>query len=671
MVEVTKNDLLFFENEILQDLKSSENKINQKINDLKEELNKQSSVMDVKLNTYSNKLSLLTTEISEISTKKTSESYDNQIKSMTKKIELLDSNLIEKLSAQSRKIEEISTKFEKMFNDNLSIPYLIGKNCHFSSIKSYLEYINKKFKEIDNLNVKQNTLIKNLEEKIFSKINIHKSNYELYKNQFQDFCNNLFSEYDNKNEIRYKEIEEKIQKLKIENGKFSYDLLQRTKNFDNESIKLEEFKKNILGKLEEELKNYKKKIKNIEKNVIGGNNKKINNENLLKIKEIDKYCCTLNETNNCLQEDFSILNNDKKRDNNQNGTIINDNQKEGNFWVSDSLLQLKSFSPKNQKAKSSKINRLKINFINKAKNNNETFKKENNVKNRENEFKNVFKEQKINEKNSTTENKFTNQNKKELLNLTNIKPNNTQKNFHKAVLNFSPVKTCYKKLYNDDELFNENQNIQTINKISNNLAIHPINFSENNVIFNSKIFYEKTNKRRKFYSDNLLKSFFIISPSNKSKKEYNKDRSEYIHITLSQKIRDINYKLNEFKVMVEENFARINNKINKISENKTKKNFISDARLMTISNNLEYSNKFNNFNKTNNNWKMIKIFDCTERNYNKDNEEKDDSKIIKSNNIKHMDKYTNVSKSHYKIKNTENTLNSIESYLIKKFKKTK
>jgi hypothetical protein len=63
--------------------------------------------------------------------------------------------------------------------------------------------------------------------------------------QFAEFCNNSFQNYDKNCNERNNLLEEKIQNMRIENGKYSFDLIQKSKELKIEWEKIQKIQDDI------------------------------------------------------------------------------------------------------------------------------------------------------------------------------------------------------------------------------------------------------------------------------------------------------------------------------------------------------------------------------------------------------------------------------------------
>ena len=142
---ITKNDMRFFQNDMLTDLKKLELQINNKINNMNETLS-------TKTNEYDVKFTKIFENISEIISKVTERKYDNErieelISLKTKFSEQIIENQ-NKIAIVNKNLEDSIYKYDTIVLDNLKLPGIIGVNCKFKNCSMFFEAIHNELKTI-------------------------------------------------------------------------------------------------------------------------------------------------------------------------------------------------------------------------------------------------------------------------------------------------------------------------------------------------------------------------------------------------------------------------------------------------------------------------------------------------------------------------------------------
>ena len=189
---ITKNDLMFFQNEVFIDLKNIETSVNTRMNKLTENIENISKEYNQKFNDFSNKIKDLVQLVTEINVDhdKIEVLYKNKDKI---KDELTESKT--RFYQYKKQIDSSLYKYDRIIIDNLEVPGLIGYNCKFNNLKNFLEFANG---ELGNLKLFKNQeigelkIIKDKFDKISQKLEI--SNRDIiqrvdliYTNKFESF----------------------------------------------------------------------------------------------------------------------------------------------------------------------------------------------------------------------------------------------------------------------------------------------------------------------------------------------------------------------------------------------------------------------------------------------------------------------------------------------------
>ena len=275
-----KQDLLFFKNEILKDMRLLEEKINLKITD-------QNVINSEQFFEYEKKIETLTNKINNINTKV----IDNS--NLAEKINIFQSfqsKAEDQLNSVNFKIYSIQKEYKNYFNinektldDNIRYPGLIGKNGRFHNFRKFIDYILSYFKEYNEFREEIRSFdINNLKKKIYSDL--------------KDFRLAIDEGYRSTLNIILKskrELESQLQ-----------DTLKQNKQMmEKNEQKLEELRNKIM----KDLSDYQNNFADIKKNIDDKSNEQLNEIEILKNK-------LLNDMNN-IKADFESI---KKKDESKN-----------------------------------------------------------------------------------------------------------------------------------------------------------------------------------------------------------------------------------------------------------------------------------------------------------------------------------------------------------------
>ena len=344
-------DLLYFKNDVLKDMRKLEEKLSLKLTEQNLMSTEQHDNLEKKLNELSNHISnvhslvLDTNEIAE------------QIKSFGKfktKTEDNFNRINSRISSFQKEYRDYINSIEKLVNENLRYPGVIGRNAKFLNFRYFIDFIIKGFKEVNEFKDEVKDFeINEFKKKVNSDISDFRfaisDNYtnsiRLIGNTFKEFdvkiadlikrnndnmkeneekfeelknkINNYFSEYQTKFESLEKIINDKFKEQLNEIEKFKSIKEELVADINSFKSSLEEQKKEI--NKNNNIENHDNSEKNINNNSINNNNinNNINNSNNNSINNNNNNSINNNANNNSIN-------------NNTINTIINDNNMNNN-----------------------------------------------------------------------------------------------------------------------------------------------------------------------------------------------------------------------------------------------------------------------------------------------------------------------------------------------------
>jgi len=252
---VTKTDFIYFQNEILKDIKNLELKFNEKT----DEMLKSISTNKANEESHIKKLYDLFGEISEkISFSEEYDKINNKITAIQKKLEDLTINSRIKSNALEKEINNMTIKYDKIFISNLVVPGLIGNSCPYQSLGNFIESANKKINDLTIEKKKQGMDLKSYKDKLESLIGQFNTRINNVEEQFKEYCNTCFANYDKNSNDRFNYMEDKMNNLRMENVKYSSELIERSNELKMDWDKIQEIRKEIYNRLDTELSKYAK-----------------------------------------------------------------------------------------------------------------------------------------------------------------------------------------------------------------------------------------------------------------------------------------------------------------------------------------------------------------------------------------------------------------------------
>ena len=244
MEEITRNDLNFFQNEILKDMKSMEKKLNEKITIISTNFQNTSLLMEQKYENIKVKLDELAKSLDS----------KNAMDTVNKRLEKFNSKLEEKIvfyntkmATFERDLSNACFKYDKIFLNNISSPGLIGDGCPYPSMKVFLEYMNSKIKEM--LSSKEKFLIDFKSYEDWVKLALDKFREEQIdtKNKHIELIGKEIAKYDKRSMEKMNMVEDKLNSVRIENGTYNFNFKKKSDELEEKLAKFHSMNDNIIN----------------------------------------------------------------------------------------------------------------------------------------------------------------------------------------------------------------------------------------------------------------------------------------------------------------------------------------------------------------------------------------------------------------------------------------
>ena len=257
---VTKNEMIFFQNDILTDIKKMEIQTNNKITSINQTLLS-------KINEYDTKFSRVFENITELVSIISSRKFDNEriedlLSMKTKFSDLIYQNQSH-LSTLEKNLENSIYRFDRAILDNLQVPGLIGVSCKFKNCRMFFEDLHEELKSTKTFKEEEKAAMKSFQDKIETrlfKVENELNKIHLNVNEIvQTKCERFFK----KMEQRIESTDAFVHASRIENSKYAADLIQASTSLQIQWDKLENIKNEIYDKFYEELDKFKKLVDSI------------------------------------------------------------------------------------------------------------------------------------------------------------------------------------------------------------------------------------------------------------------------------------------------------------------------------------------------------------------------------------------------------------------------
>ena len=284
----TKQDYLQFKNDILKDIRNLDKKISDQIkkkNDLYdsalEDLIKKLEKIEKENNASSYNIIEIKSKLSGFNDFFTfRQNIDNKIYSHEMKIKIFFDE-----------INRIKTKYDRIIEDNLIMPGIIGLNSKFKNLGDYINYINKEIPKIKSQTEEQNKIISEIKKSFDLMPKTLVNMVDSSTKQCNGYTEQIQKDIKNNIEIKLKEFNEKVMEIKVEYLDNKKKFEEKTNILDDEIKQYMNIRNEIISSVDEKMKKLKEREKEKDQRI-----KKL-------IKEIDEF------KNKRKKQDEQILNN--------------------------------------------------------------------------------------------------------------------------------------------------------------------------------------------------------------------------------------------------------------------------------------------------------------------------------------------------------------------------
>lgn len=254
---VTKNEMIFFQNDILTDIKKMEIQTNNKLTSINQTLLS-------KINEYDTKFSKVFENITELVSVISSRKFDNEriedlLSMKTKFSDQIYQNQSH-LSTLEKSLENSIYRYDRAILDNLQVPGIIGVSCKYKNCRMFFEEMYEELKTTKKFKEEEKAAMKSFQDKIDTrlfKVENELNKIHLNVNEIvQTKCERFFK----KMEQRIESTDSFVHASRIENSKYAADLIKTSTSLQIQWDKLENIKNEIYDKYYEELDKFKKLV---------------------------------------------------------------------------------------------------------------------------------------------------------------------------------------------------------------------------------------------------------------------------------------------------------------------------------------------------------------------------------------------------------------------------
>lgn len=239
---------------VLRTIKTVEAGLSNKIDLIAAQLNQKMLMINEKMDSMSSEYKHLTSNLSEYKFKL--DKVDQFTSFQNKANDLLTTHDI-RINSMMSDLSSAKIKYDKIFIDNLTVPGYIGEYSQYKTLREYLSVNISQVSSLVSYRDKMDLDLKQYKDKLESLIFQFTQSLNQFNTQQITYCNDIKRETLLHVDNRIKDVNENIEKVKIENGNEALKLRQKGDELKQETEKVITFKKEITDKFEEEVKNFK------------------------------------------------------------------------------------------------------------------------------------------------------------------------------------------------------------------------------------------------------------------------------------------------------------------------------------------------------------------------------------------------------------------------------
>ena len=253
MSEVKKSDLIYMQNEILKDIAAMDKKFSDKITQLTNALQNNKLIADQKFEMSNENYSTLLEKIESNEEIKNIKTQFSLFKEQINQTQLINTNRILTIE---KDLKEACYKYDNYFKNNIFTPGLIGNGAKYKDLKTFREIIDKKISDLVLYKEKNTIEFKKYKEKTDNAIESFKLKNEKSEKIYFEFCNDKIIEAKKELMDKFNLLEESLNNIKIENGKYSFDLLKKSEDLQNKINIINNIENMVNTKLKEQEEKY-------------------------------------------------------------------------------------------------------------------------------------------------------------------------------------------------------------------------------------------------------------------------------------------------------------------------------------------------------------------------------------------------------------------------------
>ena len=154
-------------------------------------------------------------------------------------------------------------KYDKIYLDNLELPGYIGRCAKYKNCQLFFQDVIKEINKFNNYKEKNNTDLKSYKEKLEHIIKTFRNLLDNNNDAQIKYINTLNEKNSKENKNMVDSLGERVRELRLENSKYSLDLITKTDEIKTQMDKIKEMKGEILNEFYNKIDDYKIETNNV------------------------------------------------------------------------------------------------------------------------------------------------------------------------------------------------------------------------------------------------------------------------------------------------------------------------------------------------------------------------------------------------------------------------
>ena len=245
-----KMEILLFKNEVLSDIKKTEKAIADRYVKMNETLDERFAKYEQRLDSLNEKIQIMTSD--KTTENNINENINQLLEFRTKTKDTLMTTDI-KINNLEKDIYNNVYRIDKILSESVIYPGVIGGISKFKSFHDFMDYLLSQASQNITFRDKSQMDLKSYKIKLENLIKNFKTQLDNLIKEANTFTKRSIAECEDRIKLLFDRVDERIKDTRVENANFMLDFQKTVDDLKNEIVNINEIKKEIIKKFDEEL----------------------------------------------------------------------------------------------------------------------------------------------------------------------------------------------------------------------------------------------------------------------------------------------------------------------------------------------------------------------------------------------------------------------------------